>query len=214
MEITEHRVAVSRTGVYFQAGELTNAKTTWFLCHGYGQLGDNLIKKFDRFIDKGHSIMSIEGLNRFYWEGVTGQAAATWMTKRFRYDEIKDNNLYLSKTYALLNTHSKKVLFGFSQGGTTLWRWIHEARPDFDVFINYAGWMPEDIDLSILRDYLSDKKIIFTYGSNDKYYTEERVAAFRDVLNKSKLNVEIHKTISEHRVDRSILDELYFNHIM
>jgi len=213
MDIKEHRVEVRRTGVFFQSGDLENAKINWFACHGYGQLGENLIRKFDGFVERGHSVVSIEGLNRFYWQGVTGQTAATWMTKRFRLDEIRDNNNYLSQIYDMVNVDSKKVLFGFSQGGTTMWRWIFEMRPDFDVFINYAGWMPEDIDLSELQGFLKDKKLIFTYGTKDMYLTEDRIAMFHEVLKKSKLNVEIHKTDGEHKVDRVVLDDLFSRYV-
>jgi len=214
MEIKEHRVEVRRTGAYFEAGGKSEAKVNWFACHGYGQLGENLIRKFDGFVAQGHSVISVEALNRFYWQGVTGQTASTWMTKRFRVDEIRDNNDYLSQIYNLENNDAKKILFGFSQGGTTLWRWIHEKRPDFDVFINYAGWMPEDIDLVELKDYLSDKKLVFTYGSNDKYLTDDRIELFHKVLEKSKLNVDIFKTDGEHKVDRSVLDDLFLKYII
>ncbi len=213
MDVIKNRVEVSRTGVYFQAGDLENAKVNWFACHGYGQLGENLIRKFDGFVDQGHSVISVEALNRFYWQGVTGQTAATWMTKRFRLDEIRDNNAYLSQVFDQVNGTSKNVLFGFSQGGTTMWRWIHEKRPEFDVFINYAGWMPEDIDLSELQDYLEDKKLIFTYGAKDKYLTEDRIAMFQEVLAKSKLNVEIYKTGGEHKVDRGVLADIHSRYI-
>lgn len=213
MKVNEHKIEVQRTGVYFQAGNLDTALVNWFVCHGYGQLAENMIRKFDELADLGHSILSIEALNRFYWEGVTGQPAATWMTKRFRLEEIKDNNVYLSRVFSLVQKSNKKVLLGFSQGGTTMWRWIHEKRPEFDVFINYAGWMPEDIDLSELGDYLSDKKLIFTYGSKDEYLTEDRIKLFQAVLDRSNLNVEIYKTDGGHRVERSVLAYLFQKYI-
>lgn len=208
MEINEHRVEVQRTGVFFQSGDIQNAKINWFACHGYGQLADNLIRKFDGMVSQGHGVISVEGQNKFYWQGVSGQPVATWMTKRFRLDEIKDNNNFLSQVYRQLDGPSKKILLGFSQGGTTMWRWIFDKRPDFDVFINYAGWMPEDIELSLLQDYLADKKLIFTYGSEDEYLTKERIEAFHAVLERSKLNVEIYKTDGVHKIDRAVLSEL------
>jgi len=213
MEINENKIEVQRTGVYYQSGDISKAKFYWFACHGYGQLGDNLIRKFDRLVDKGHAVTSVEGLNRFYWLGVTGQPVSTWMTKRFRLDEIRDNNTYLSQIYKLANNESKKILFGFSQGGTTIWRWIFEKRPDFDVFINYAGWMPEDIELHLLEDYLRDKTLIFTYGSKDNYLTDDRIEQFQEIVAKSKLNIIIHKTDGEHKVDRSVLDDIHAKYI-
>ena len=213
MQIRESKIEINRTGLFFEAGDRSTADVNWFLCHGYGQLAENMIRKFDGFADRGHAVMSVEGPNRFYWKGVTGNTAATWMTKRLRLDEIRDNNNFLSKTYGLIKKDSKRILLGFSQGGTTMWRWIHEKRPDFDVFINYAGWMPEDIDLSVLQEYLADKTLLFTYGSKDMYLTEDRIDQFRAVLERSKLNVTIHKTDTEHRIDRVVLDDIYNRYI-
>lgn len=209
MDIIENKLVVERTGVFYQSGDNSKSVVNWFACHGYGQLANNLIKKFDGFVAQGHSIVSVEALNRFYWQGVSGQVVSTWMTKRFRLDEIKDNNAFLSKIYNENKGKGKNVLFGFSQGGTTIWRWIHKKRPDFDVFINYAGWMPEDIDLYSLKDYLSDKTLIFTYGSNDEYLTKDIIKAFKDVVKASGLNIIIHNMDGEHKVDRHVLNDLY-----
>ena len=183
MDIQENKLAVERTGVFYSSGDTNNAAVNWFVCHGYGQLANNIIKKFDDFINNGHAVTSVEALNRFYWEGVSGEVVTTWMTKRYRLDEIRDNNAFLSTIYDKNKGPQKNILFGFSQGGTTIWRWIHEKRPEFDVFINYAGWMPEDIDLSQLQDYLSNKTLIFTYGTDDKYLVEtERQTFFNEIF--------------------------------
>jgi predicted esterase len=209
MDIIENKLLIERTGVFYQSGGHGKGEVSWFACHGYGQLANNLIKKFDGFVAQGHSVVSVEALNRFYWQGVTGQVVSTWMTKRFRLDEIRDNNAFLSKIYNDKKGSGKNILFGFSQGGTTIWRWIYEKRPDFDVFINYAGWMPEDIDLFQLKDYLSDKTLIFTYGADDEYLTEGTIKAFKEVVKVSGLNIIIHKMNGKHKVDRPVLNDLY-----
>lgn len=214
MEIREHKIKVERTGFFYQIGDIKTCKAHWFVCHGYGQLANNLIRRFDKLSENGHAVTSVESLNRFYWQGVTGQVVTTWMTKRYRLDEISDNNAYLSDIYDSLDPNGKKILFGFSQGGTTMWRWIFEKQPEFDVFINYAGWMPEDIPLSKLKEYLADKTLIFTYGTNDEYLTEERIAAFMKVVDQSGLKIIIHKTDGEHKVDRQVLDDLYTMYIL
>ena len=102
----------------------------------------------------------------------------------------------------------EEFFLGFSQGGTTIWRWIHEKRPDFDVFINYAGWMPEDIDLSVLSDYLKDKKLIFVHGDKDEYLTKERIEAFNEILTRSTLDVEFLCFDGTHKIERSVLSDV------
>ncbi|MDF1698510.1 MAG: dienelactone hydrolase family protein [Saprospiraceae bacterium] len=208
MEIKENKINVQRTGVFYTSGDLKEAPIVWFVCHGYGQLGNTIIRKFDFLVDQGHSVLSAESMNRFYWQGVSGQVATTWMTKRYRLDEINDNNAYLTSLYESSKNQSKRILLGFSQGGTTIWRWIFDHRPDFDVFINYAGWMPEDIDLSLLQDYLKDKTLVFTYGANDEYLTEDRMKMFHEVISNSKLKIHIHKTEGTHKIDREVLKDI------
>ena len=208
MKIKEQKIPVQRTGVFYEAGNPDQSDVVWFTCHGYGQLSENMIKKFDVVVDRGHSVICVEGMNRFYWQGVSGQPVATWMTKRFRFDEIRDNNNYLSDIYQRVGPGKKQILLGFSQGGTTMWRWIHEKRPDFDIFINYAGWMPEDIDLSVLSEYLEDKKLIFVHGNQDEYLTENRIEAFNEVLSRSTLDVEFYSFDGTHKIERNVLSHM------
>lgn len=206
MDITETKIQITRTGVYFRVGE-DKSKRQWFSCHGYAQVADMMINKFDRREAKGEKIICVEAPNKFYWKGVGGIPVATWMTSRHRLDEIRDNNDYLNKVYQKeVNQDSEKVLFGFSQGGTTIWRWIHDQRPEFDVFINYAGWIPEDLDLKILGDYLKRKRLVFIYGSKDEYLTKDRIKELEMIIQRSGLDIQILKSSGNHSIDRDMID--------
>ena len=210
MNTKENKIEIARTGIYYTDGD-EKGPVSWFCCHGYGQLGTYMSKKLERRIDLGEYVVSVEGANRFYWKGVTGDPVATWMTKHRRLDEIRDNNLYLSKVYEstiLKNSESKKILLGFSQGGTTIWRWLHEMRVDFDVFICYAGWIPEDIDLSVLGDYMKGKKLIFIYGDEDEYLTKERVEMVSQIIEASGLDIEVRQTAGTHSINKDTINEI------
>ena len=209
MDIKETKIEISRTGVFYKVGQ-DSAKRQWFCCHGYAQVADLVIQKFDRREAKGEKIVSVEAPNRFYWKGVRGNPVASWMTSRYRIDEIRDNSEYLNKVYrAELSETSQRVLFGFSQGGTTLWRWIHDQRPQFDVFINYAGWIPEDIDLKVLGDYLKDKRLVFVYGTKDEYLSPDRVEALEMIIDRSGLDIQIIKNSGVHSIDRDVIDSIW-----
>jgi len=206
MEITEKKIEISRTGVYYKVGE-DSSKRQWLCCHGYAQVADRMINKFDRLVAEGDKVVCVEGPNRFYWKGVRGNPVATWMTSRYRLDEIRDNNNYLNQVYqSEISRDSARVLLGFSQGGTTIWRWIHEQRPEFDLFVNYAGWIPEDLDLKMLGDYLKGKKLIFIYGTRDEYLTEVRIEALKMIIERSGLDIEILTNTGSHSIDRDTLD--------
>lgn len=206
MDVNESKIEISRTGVYYKIGEETSNRQ-WFCLHGYAQVAELMINKFDRREAKHEKIVCVEAPNRFYWKGVRGLPVATWMTSRFRLDEIRDNNDYLNKVYrSEINQSSERVLFGFSQGGTTIWRWIYDQRPDFDVFINYAGWIPEDLDLKVLSKYMVGKRLIFIYGTQDEYLIDDRIKALEMIIDRSGLDIMILKNSGSHKIDRDMID--------
>lgn len=210
MSLKENKIQISRTGVYYTDG-VVSSPISWFCCHGYGQMATYMTKKLKHQIENNEYVVSVEGPNRFYWKGVTGDPVTTWMTKHHRLDEIRDNNQYLSQVYEstiLQNNRSKKILLGFSQGGTTIWRWIHECKPEFDVFICYAGWIPEDIDLSILKDYLKAKQLIFVYGAEDEYLTVDRVELIQEIIRTSGLSIQVIKTTGKHSINKEVIGKI------
>ena len=212
MDINEHKTPVTRTGVYYTAGDRAQSIRQWLCCHGYGQRADFMIRKFNKRVKHQEYALAVEGPNRFYWEGVTGEIVATWMTSRFRLDEIRDNNAFLSRVYDTeIDKSKQRILFGFSQGGTTLWRWIHDKKPDFDVFINYAGWIPEDIDLSTLQDHMQGKKLIYAFGDQDQYLTDDRLKKAKAIIADSKLDINIHPFQGEHKIYRKVVDDIIAN---
>ena len=198
---------IVRTVPVYRNGQETNSQNMgWLLCHGYGQRADHLLRKWDQVGHEEHRLFALEAPHRFYWEGVTGRPVASWMTSRLRTEDIQDNNNYLDKMHKKhIAGMSRKGLFGFSQGGTTIWRWIHDRKPEFDIFINYAGWIPEDIDLTILDRYLKNKTLVFVYGDKDQYLTADRIQALTQIAKQSTLDIYFEIFKGDHRIDREVL---------
>ena len=213
----ERFIEVKRTAAYTVLGDVGQVGESLTLaCHGYGQLASYIASKFKGLTPNGHALISAEGLNKFYWEGVSGDPVATWMTKKNRLEEIKDFSSYLdqlNRRYLHPSASKKKVLLGFSQGGTTLWRWIHKSKPDFDVFINWAGWIPEDIDLKSLNPYLANKKLIYVYGHQDQYLTEDRLRMGNQIIERNELDIEKITFDGPHRIDSLELEKIYKEYI-
>lgn len=204
LEKTERTVPV-----YLNASPSPSHSQAWLLCHGYGQRADHLLSKWSDFDSSKYSLLAAEAPHRFYWEGVTGRPVASWMTSRLRLEDIRDNNDYLDMLwFKYFRTSKTNSIFGFSQGGTTLWRWLHDRRPAFDVFINYAGWIPEDLDLTVLQDYLQGKTLVFVYGGKDQYLTPDRLLKLKEIIGKSGLQVHIETFDGGHRIDRELLKSL------
>ena len=212
MSIQNHSYKVTRTAHYSTIGELTKkTKCIWFVMHGYGQLASRMIGKFDMLDPEENFVIAPEGLSRFYWHE-NNEPVACWMTKRDRYEEIKDFTNYLQDLHALhcdhVNHNVKIVLFGFSQGCATMWRWIHSKKPRYDVAINWAGWVPEDIKFNHLSEYLHSKEHHLIFGNEDKFMTEERFQTLLEVIDKSDLKMIISRFEGGHRIPKEELKSL------
>lgn len=206
----EHHLLVRRTARYYSLGSITpDTEYVWIACHGYGQLARRFLRKFDFLSDTGHYILAPEGLSRFYWQGLTGEVAASWMTKDDRLHEIQDFCNYLDtlleKTLQDFDRPPKLVLFGFSQGCATIIRWMMDRFPKVHRAILWAGLFPEDINYLPHQEYLRDTHFHFIYGTEDQYLTPEREAIHRKLLADQQLKVQIHSFKGPHQVDRQVL---------
>ena len=180
--------------------------------HGYGQLAKRTIHKFDILDPDEHFVVAAEGLNRFYWHK-NNEPVACWMTKENRYDEIEDFTSYLDQVHDRFCKHVnqdkvKIILFGFSQGCATMWRWIHASQPHYHIAINWAGWIPEDISYLHLSQYLSSKEHHLWYGDDDKFLTEKALDDIKDVIQANHLDIAIRQFKGEHKIPKEELRKL------
>ncbi len=210
----EHTLKVSRTARYYTLGHSgPHIQSLWLVCHGYGQLASRIIQKFSAFDDGQTLVVAPEGLSRFYWQGVSGEVAASWMTKADRLNEIDDYSNYLSQLYEstleALPADVKIYLFGFSQGCATQVRWITRKFPRFDHLILWAGFFPEDLDYLPFQQYFSDKKCHLIYGDEDQYLTSDRLKKHDELLAKNKLEVEVTTFSGRHVINRKVLEGFY-----
>ncbi len=218
MEINTAYKEVNKTARYSTYGELgDNTAFFWFVLHGSNMRCEQMIYKFADFDPKRHFIVAPEALNRQYLKQFGGEAVATWMTKRDRLKEIEDFSNYLSSLYsdfeAKLPAKAKKIVLGFSQGGTTLFRWLHARKVDADSIVAYSCWIPEDINLKESKTDLGGQKIQFTYGLSDQYLTPDRIESVNKVIEHNALEVEFLPYEGDHRVskDQLILLEKKFD---
>ncbi len=214
MRICEHNIEVTKTAQYYtNEAAPENCKYLWIMCHGYGMLAENILQKMD-WTDEDHFLISVEGLSKFYWDGLRGRPAASWMTKKNRLTEIEDYSNLLSKVYekyqSLISKETKIILFGFSQGGTTIWRWLHNKQIHFDAFLNYAGWVPEDIsfDPEYIKS-INQKALHMVYGDKDPYLTDAREEQLQEVAAKHGLQLKYKMFQGEHKIYPQVVQEKF-----
>ena len=167
-------ISFEQQAVYFQSASITqNTEEIWFVLHGYGQLPEYFIRKFNGILNEERVVVAPGGLSRFYLEGFSGRVGATWMTKEERLLDIENYINYLnSVATVVLNDVSKDVsitLLGFSQGSATVCRWAEKINFQFERLILHSGAFPPDIHFSGLGEKLRGKQVYMLRGDNDEF---------------------------------------------
>ncbi|GAB3825155.1 alpha/beta hydrolase [Hymenobacter jeollabukensis] len=182
MEAHEHRLQVPRTARYYQLGELATARQLFVVCHGYGQLAAYFIRHFRLAVDTvpGTVVVAPEGLSRFYLQGNSGRVGATWMTSEDRLTEIEDFSAYLDtllqQLLAAAPADVAVTVLGFSQGATTVSRWLLRSGFTPAHLVLWAGTFPADVDPTAATALLTRvPRLTVVCGDSDSYLPEERV---------------------------------------
>jgi len=207
---TQHKRKITKTAHFSSLGSMQNSiEELWIVCHGYGQLASKFIDEFEVLKKPGRLIIAPEGLSRFYWGGFTGPVVSSWMTSGNRLDEIDDYCNWLDSLYAesqsMFSPTTKVTILGFSQGTATVMRWLHARQPKVDQLILWAGMTPEDISYLHLKDYFSEMKKYFIYGTEDKFITQERLDWQAGFLEEQALVFEVKNFAGKHRMNDQML---------
>ena len=159
--------------------------------HGY-QENAAITLEVLRQIAKGRSIgiVSIQGLHRFYTKA--NDVIASWMTKEDRELAIADNVAYVAKVMSAVADEygiTRPLIFaGFSQGVAMAYRAAALAQRPCDGVIALAGDVPPDVAPLAA----SIPRVLLGRGTEDKWYTGEKAAKDREVLEGAGVTVIEH----------------------
>ncbi len=212
--MTQKNIVVPKTARYYVLGEHSEqTEQIWFVCHGYGELAEYFIKKFEMLVNEKTLIVAPEALNRFYRQGLTGRVGATWMTKEERESEISDYINYLNLVYAevLSAFKNKKVkinVLGFSQGTATVCRWIANKMVHVDHLVLWAGFFPHDLDYESNRELLDRLNTSIVMGEEDEFYSKEMVEAQLKIPFEKGIKYNLSYFKGKHEMHSEILLEL------
>lgn len=210
MDATKHHIPVARTATYYTLGHLdSDTRQVWFVLHGYGQLAQQFIKKFEKLDDGQTVVVAPEALSRFYLEGGTGQVGASWMTREERELEIDDYVSYLDRLYQSvmqdLKTENIKVtLLGFSQGTATACRWLNRGMLRCDRLILWAGHFDNGINDLVSPDRIPAASY-FVYGAQDQFLSKYDTTTFLDQLQKDVPSMKVIPYQGGHAINEHIL---------
>ncbi len=197
---------------YLRGVPSSQTRYLWIACHGYGQLAERFIRRFDVLNEAQHLVVAPQGLARFYvkqWEEV----GASWMTKEDRETDLINQFAYLDAVWeevtAKLEPGSYRViLFGFSQGVATVSRWAVHKNIAWHRFIAWAGTLPPDLPSGIWKTLPHDASLWFVAGNADPLVTPERMVTQLDWAGKLAQTVEYLPFEGGHEVRRDVLIDL------
>jgi predicted esterase len=179
--------------------------------HGYGQLAAEFLLPFAAVADETRAVVAPEALNKFYKEAngtATGgrrTVGATWMTREDRDAEIADYVSYLDAVAEHFARGRPLTVLGFSQGVSTLMRWIARGAHPVARVIIWAGEIPADVDLAASRDRFPADGVDVVIGSVDEYATWINLDDVKRRLDDAQIPVQVRIFDGGHRLDRVTL---------
>jgi len=213
------KIRTEKTGHYFTHGSLSEkTRFVWVCLHGYGQLGKYFIQRFEFLNPEEHFVIVPEGLNRFYFEGVNERPVASWMTREDRLDEIADYVGFLELLRKKIgwdkNYDAEVIYLGFSQGVSTLIRWMTNIHQPCDHLLLWAGMLPDDILLEHHRIYFGSFPTNYFIGKSDPYFNEKRAEDISLLIKQAGMKTQLQWFDGEHKVDESILIQWMTDHLL
>ena len=188
-------------------------KEVWILLHGYGQLSEFFIRKFQAFDDSTRLFVAPEGTNYNYLEGFKGRVGANWMTKHERETAIANNHRYLDGLMEeLLVSYSVRPqinVLGFSQGAATGTRWASNWSGEISKLVLWAGGFAEDLILANMEGKFSDTAVIMVLGNQDEMIQAESIEKQEELIAKLGISVQKYAFEGGHELDQELLKKIF-----
>ncbi len=213
----EHHITIPKTARFFTSGIISKEiKTVWIVCHGYAQLAGEFIKEFESLYSPETLFVAPEGLSRFYTKGFFGSVGATWMTREDRQHEIIDYTGYLQLLYEkVTNEVSSDAIIhvlGYSQGCSTVCRWLSLKNPRFTALWLCSGSIPDDLDFEKFKTLSETHPVHYFIGDKDPFVADKDREALQRMLSEKNLSVNMHQFDGVHELKVELLKSVASQH--
>ncbi|AFM05411.1 putative esterase [Bernardetia litoralis DSM 6794] len=220
--MTKKAISFSQQARYYTHGKLLpKTEYIWVVFHGYGQLAEYFIKKFEGINPQSnsdkHYIIAPQGLSTAYLKDFNGRVGANWMTKHERELDIENNLNYLdalitNELNEISNNDKKIIVLGFSQGAATASRWIAHTDYEISNFLIWGGTIAHDID-SIFYQKMKNKITLF-YGNKDEFINEESLKTNLIKLEKLGISPQLIPYEGTHKIYTEVLNNFIENSLL
>jgi predicted esterase len=160
--------------------------------HGYAETAEDHLAALRPLpgIDAWHRC-AVQALHPFY-RGRTGEVVASWMTRFNRDRAIADNVRYVAEAVTRarreLETREPLVYVGFSQGTAMAYRAAAGAGHRCQGLVALGGDVPPELARADLSGF---PRVIIGRGSEDPWYSEEKLASDVSLLESRGIAVEV-----------------------
>ncbi|MGL1887230.1 MAG: hypothetical protein OCD76_12020 [Reichenbachiella sp.] len=191
----------------------SNTQEIWIVCHGYGQLAANFVRRFD-VLPEDHFVIALQGMSKFYVGEGYRKVGASWMTKDHREVDVQNQMNYfeivLSQLLGEVELDKVKInLLGFSQGASAICRMVSYHQFKFDNLILWAGSFPPELSASDFEYNQDSSKVFIVIGDQDEFVNsdilETETKLLIDVFG-DKLNEVMFE--GKHEIRREVLEEV------
>ncbi len=212
MAIEQQYLEFSLKAPYFTLNNYSDhTKRIWLVCHGYGQLVTYFSKKFEGLDPQINYLIFPQGLHKFYLEGHK-RVGASWMTKDDRLNDIHNQFEYLDTVINNAVPHDfdgEIIFFGFSQGASTISRYLHHSRLQIAKLVLWSGSFPPEFDPGDFS-FLPDNTLIhYFFGDDDEFYGVDKFEIeTQNLQNVFNRNINVHKFQGKHLILPDLLNSI------
>ena len=210
---SQKSVSFQAEAPYYTLGTLSDkTKTIWLVCHGFGQLAQHFVRRFDILDLENHFIIAPQGPDRYYYANYQ-KVGASWTTRENLQMHLANQQAYLDEVF---EAETKNVdwdnvslnALGFSQGVSVITRWLVHAQQPFDRLLLWAGGFPPELTKEKWAFMKSEASVEIFVGDEDEYLNEERIARQKELLTTAFDHYELTIFSGRHELKREVLGDI------
>jgi predicted esterase len=220
-EFEQRHFKVPRSARYAILGSPdADLREVWFVCHGHGQLAARFLSRFLPLENPSRLFIAPEALSRYYLtppkvgpHPLGTPVGASWMTSEDRESEIADYVSYLDllhdEIFSVVDRAKVRLwVLGFSQGASTVVRWVVRGRVEPDRVVVSSGMLPAELDEASASRLTVRAPLTVTLGDDDEFATDDHLAGEEAKLKQLRIPYEVIRFKGGHTITPELLDRL------
>ncbi|MCW5962347.1 MAG: dienelactone hydrolase family protein [Pyrinomonadaceae bacterium] len=182
--------------------------------HGYGAHKIYMMREARLIAPENFVLASIQGPNQFYSKNKNGEYKVTfgWLTDHRSDESIALHHKFVNDVIDQLASNGTVdaeniYLFGFSQACALNFRYAFTFPEKLKGVIGVCGGIPSDIDTNPRYD-ATNADVLYLYGDDDEFYTNEQFAAYDEKLRDFLPNYSSIKYSAGHEITTEMREDM------